>query len=104
MHSHNIAICIKTIEKADFRLNCGRCEVTLSVDEVAVGSGFGSIARLHWIDEAGLFVVAEIRDGGDVERCHHILQVWSAEESKTPVGSSTYVVFVDEIVTVELHN
>lgn len=54
-------ICVEAVEEADLSLDCCGSKVTLAVYEVAVSERLGAVTWLHWIDEAGLFVVAEIR-------------------------------------------
>jgi hypothetical protein len=54
-------------------LNYGGCEITSPESEVVLRERFRSVAWLHWVDEAGFFVVAEVGDGGYIEGGHYVL-------------------------------
>lgn len=45
-----------------------------------------AVALFHGINEAGLLIIAKVREGGDVHGSHHL------------------VVFVDQVVAVELYS
>lgn len=80
----NVAVGIEAVEEGHLLLDFGVGEVAGAVIEVGLGEGLGAVAGFHGVDEAGLLVVSEVGEGCDVEGGHH------------------FVVFVDEIVAVEL--
>jgi hypothetical protein len=73
LHRCNIAVRIEAVEESDFGLDGCIRKVTTSPGEVTVGERLGSVSWLHWVDEGGLLVVAQVRQSGDIECSHHIL-------------------------------
>jgi len=81
--SNNVAVSIKIVEECHLLLDGSVCEVSATSFPVGFGERLRAVALLHGVDEAGLFVVAKIRQGGNIHSSHHL------------------VVFVDQVVAVE---
>lgn len=61
-------------------------EISRATCKIAIRERLRTVALFHRIDEAGLLIVAKVRKGSDVHCSHHL------------------VVFVDQVVAVELYS
>lgn len=79
-----VAVGLQVVEEFDLGLDCRVGEVAAARGEVAFGEELVAVAGFHWVDEAGLLVVAQVGQSGNIERGHHL------------------VVLVDQVMAVEL--